>query len=178
MSNQQRLFSVTHWLLKAATVICLLVIGLLCLVFGAMVSAMVGLFHIPVPAADLHGVALGQIFGLIAAAVMVGALIVALVALVFLMAARIVETAQSGDPFVTANARRLEQIGWLLLAAEVIGFVAGMVLPAMVPPQLTGKMEFGFGLSPIGLLSILMIFVLAQIFRHGSEMRAELEGTV
>jgi hypothetical protein len=178
MSNQQRLFSVTHWLLKAATVISLLVIGLLCLVFGAMVLAMAGQFKIPVPAEHLHGVAIGQVLAIVAAAVLAGALIVALVALVFLMAARIVETAQSGDPFVIANARRLEQIGWLLLAAEVIGLVAGMVLPAMVPPQLNGKMEFGFGLSPIGLLSILMIFVLAQIFRHGSEMRAELEGTV
>ena len=33
-------------------------------------------------------------------------------------------------------------------------------------------------LSPGGLFAVLMIFVLARIFRHGSEMRADLEGTV
>jgi hypothetical protein len=31
---------------------------------------------------------------------------------------------------------------------------------------------------PVGVIAILMIFVLAQIFRRGSEMRAELEATV
>ena len=51
----------------------------------------------------------------------------------------------------------------------------------MVPLQLKDHFKFGgfgFDFSPLGVLAILLVFVLAQIFRHGSEMRAELEGTV
>jgi len=106
---------------------------------------------------------------------------------VFLMlraAAQIVQTAIRSDPFVADNARRLMRIGWLLVALEGVGIFAPVLLRRLVihlvPEHLRGQVHFNFGFDmwPIGVIAILMIFVLAQIFRRGSEMRAELEATV
>jgi DUF2975 family protein len=76
--------------------------------------------------------------------------------------------------------RLFDVTGWLLLVVQLIGFIANLSLNAVIPERLKDQVDIGIGfdLSPVGLLAILMIFVLAQIFRHGSEMRAELEGTV
>ena len=49
---------------------------------------------------------------------------------------------------------------------------------AMMPEKIREHVSGGFDVSPVGILAALLIFVLAQIFRRGSEMRAELEGTV
>ena len=46
------------------------------------------------------------------------------------------------------------------------------------PPHEQRYVQAGFDLSPIGVLAVLLIFVLAQIFHRGAQMRAELEGTV
>jgi hypothetical protein len=99
-----------------------------------------------------------------------------------------VETAILGDPFVVSNAARLNQIGWLLLAIEVVDVTFGMVMQLAFPnlPHLgnghpnIGDIDVDFGphLSFVGLLAVLLIFVLAQVFRRGSEMRDELEATV
>jgi hypothetical protein len=48
----------------------------------------------------------------------------------------------------------------------------------MVPERLAHEMNVNFDMSPVGLMGVLLIFVLAQIFRRGAQMRAELEGTV
>jgi hypothetical protein len=49
---------------------------------------------------------------------------------------------------------------------------------SFLPEKVSEHVSVGFDFSPVGVLAALMIFVLAQIFRHGAEMRAELEGTV
>jgi dipeptide/tripeptide permease len=69
------------------------------------------------------------------------------------------------------------QIGWLLLAMQAIGFAADMLM-SVFPEQINEHVHAGFDLSPIGVLAALLIFVLAQIFRQGTQMRADLEGTV
>lgn len=82
----------------------------------------------------------------------------------------IVDSARAGDPFVPENGVRLHQIGWMTLAIHVIAKVST-----------TAALEGYIGLMPIsfiGLLTVLMIFVLARIFEAGSRMRAELQGTV
>lgn len=99
-----------------------------------------------------------------------------LLALVLLMTARIVKTANT-DPFVEDNARRLMQIGWLLLAMQVVGLGADTLM-SLFPKEINDHVHAGFDLSPIGILAALLIFVLAQIFRQGAQMRADLEGTV
>ena len=105
-----------------------------------------------------------------------GVFLLALLTLMLLMTARIVKTAES-DPFVEDNARRLMQIGWLLLAMQVVGLAADMII-SLFPKAVSDHVQAGFDLSPVGILAVLLIFVLAQIFRRGAQMRAELEGTV
>src|SRR5262249_18753127 len=109
-------------------------------------------------------------------AMIVGAL---LFLLLFRLIAKIVESAMLGDPFVGQNATRLNQIGCIFLAMELLGWITGWVVDPLLqklPPDT--HLDLGFDFSPVGLLGILLVFVLAQVFRRGSEMRAELEGTV
>jgi len=181
---QARLFTVTQWLLNAAIAVCLFGGAVLSLALGALALLGTGLWMPADVAADLakglHGASQGFVFFIAAMAVATGIAILALAILIFWAVRQIVDSATHGDPFVTANADRLARIGWLLVAIYAAQF--GMrVVAGLVPAQLKEHMQFdGFGpdFSPLGVLAILLIFVLAQIFRHGSQMRAELEGTV
>jgi hypothetical protein len=184
---QTRLFAVTYWLLNAAIILfgicgCLLVIGLGG-VFGLMIGGIADHFHVP---AVIDGVGRGQIL-LIVGVALAGALAWLVLAMLALRTiARVVETARSGDPFVVENATRLTRLGWLLLSIYGTGIAIALTVTALLPPSLrdgTHHQHFNIQVarpdfSPVGLLAILLIFVLARIFRHGSEMRAELEGTV
>jgi hypothetical protein len=179
MPKGQHLFVVTGWLLNAAMLFSLFLVAVLILAFGACALAAAGLIHLPIPAEDLkdiQGMPLGLAFVAGAVACAAGAFLLGLLTLVLLMTARIVKTANS-DPFIADNARRLMQIGWLLLAIQVVGLAAGMVM-SLFPKEVTDHVHGGVDPSPIGILAVLLIFVLAQIFRRGSEMRSELEGTV
>ena len=132
-------------------------------------------------AAHLKGVSREYVFLIVALAVLAGIAILALAILIFWAVRQIVSSATHGDPFVALNADRLVRIGWLLVGIYGVQFALTTAMGVMVPPQLKDHLKFdGFGLdfSPLGALAILLVFVLAQIFRHGSEMRAELEGTV
>ena len=179
MVDNRHLFTVTHWLLKAATIFCVFLVAVLVLAFSVCALAAAGLIHLPIPAEalkDLKDMPLPLIFAAGAVACASGVFLLALLSLVLLMTARIVKTAQT-DPFVEDNARRLMQIGWLLLAIEAVGFTAGMII-SFFPKEVSDHVQAGFDLSPVGILAALLIFVLAQIFRRGAQMRAELEGTV
>jgi hypothetical protein len=179
MPKTHHLFVVTQWLLNAGMLFSLFLTAVLVLAFGVCVLAAAGLVHLPIPAEDLkdiQNIPLGLLFTAGAIACASGVFLVGLLALVLLMTARIVKTAEE-DPFVADNARRLMQIAWLLLAMQMVGLTADMVME-MFPKGVSDHVHAGFDLSPIGILAVLLIFVLAQIFRRGSEMRAELEGTV
>jgi hypothetical protein len=63
------------------------------------------------------------------------------------------------------------------LALQLVGLAADTAM-SLFPKEVSDHVHAGFDLSPIGILAVLLIFVLAQIFHRGSEMRAELEGTV
>lgn len=92
----------------------------------------------------------------------------------------IINTVDEGDPFNPRNAERLAAMGWLALAGQLI------VLPLMgiaewLAPYLdkAGRpSDFGFGLDLGAILLILILFILARVFRSGAQMRADLEGTV
>ena len=179
MPKAHHLFTATGWVLNAGMLVSLFLTGILVLAFGACVLAATGIVHLPIPTEDLKDlkdISLGLVFVAGAVACASGIFLLALLSLVLLMTARIVKTAET-DPFVADNARRLMQIGWLLLAMQVVGFTAGMII-SLFPKVVSDHVQAGFDLSPIGILAVLLIFVLAQIFRRGAQMRAELEGTV
>jgi hypothetical protein len=88
----------------------------------------------------------------------------------------IVDTVRAGDPFVGANATRLQVIAWVLLALQVIGLVIGGIVKAVSIPGHPLKIAAGFSIN--GWLAVLLTFLLARVFAEGTRMREDLEGTV
>ena len=88
----------------------------------------------------------------------------------------IVGTVREGDPFVAANASRLQTIAWLLLALQVLSLVIGAIDKAVSTPAHPLHLNAGF--STNGWLAVLLTFVLARVFAEGTLMREDLEGTV
>jgi hypothetical protein len=88
----------------------------------------------------------------------------------------IVETVRSGDPFVAANASRLQAIAWALLALQVISIVIGAIGKAISTAAHPVHLDAGFSIN--GWLAVLLTFLLAQVFAYGTHMREDLEGVV
>ncbi|WP_292637309.1 DUF2975 domain-containing protein [Novosphingobium aerophilum] len=98
---------------------------------------------------------------------------------IFQLLKRIVGTVGEGDPFVPDNARRLTQMAWLSLVVQLIGLpLSGLGAWVNRIGEGHTDLEGMGGISGNGLLLMLILFILARVFRKGSEMRAELEGTV
>ncbi|HEX8173029.1 MAG TPA: DUF2975 domain-containing protein [Thermoanaerobaculia bacterium] len=88
----------------------------------------------------------------------------------------IVETLRAGDPFVSANAQRLQTIAWVLLALQVISVIVGAIGKALSNPAHPLHLNAGFSIS--GWLAVLLTFLLARVFAQGTLMREDLEGIV
>lgn len=92
----------------------------------------------------------------------------------------LIETASKGDPFIPDNARRLNVMAWLLLGSQVLTVLVGelrVFAMSLIDPQSKNT----FDIDPIdlaGFLIVLVLFILARVFRHGAAMREDLEGTV
>ncbi|BCA64148.1 hypothetical protein HMP09_3382 [Sphingomonas sp. HMP9] len=87
----------------------------------------------------------------------------------------IVETVRTGDPFVVANADRLQRIGWALFAIQILDLCVGgivLVLDRLGVDHATWVPGF------TGWIGVVMIFVLARVFRLGAAMRDDLAMTV
>jgi hypothetical protein len=88
----------------------------------------------------------------------------------------IVETVRGGDPFVAANASRLQAIAWALLALQLLSLVIGAIAKSVSTPAHPLHLDAGFSIS--GWLAVLLTFLLARVFAEGALMREDLEGTV
>ena len=88
----------------------------------------------------------------------------------------IVGTVRAGDPFVAANAQRLQTIAWALLALQVLSLVIGAIGRAISSPA--HPVDFDAGFSINGWLAVLLTFVLARVFAEGTIMREDIDGTV
>lgn len=135
--------------------------------------------------ATAKGVTAGpELIGAIAL-IMLGIAVLLGLAIYFLdLLRRIVNTVEEGDPFVPQNAERLSRMGWTALAGNLFAIpVGGLVLWIATliedtPAASDMDMSSDVGFSGEGLLLILVLFILARVFRKGTEMREELEGTV
>ena len=87
-----------------------------------------------------------------------------------------VETVRQGDPFVSANARRLQAIAWALLGLQILSIAIGLLAKAASTPGHPVHLDAGFSVT--GWLVVLLAFVLARVFAEGAMMREDLEGTV
>ena len=105
MPGTHHLFTVTRWLLRFAIGFCFFLIVVLALAMGALELAALGLFHLPIPAKEMHGLTMhpdrgGGIAGHRRRGVLAsgaGRLDV------HHLTARIIDTASHGDPFVAVN---------------------------------------------------------------------------
>ena len=86
-----------------------------------------------------------------------------------------IDTLLAGTPFIAANARRLHDIGWALLALQMLDLIYGRLAFAIAGT--TGRpMPWAPGLT--GWIAVLLVFVLARVFAEGTRMQDDLEGTV
>jgi hypothetical protein len=88
----------------------------------------------------------------------------------------IVGTVREGDPFVAANASRLQTIAWSLLALQLFSIVIGAIGKAVSTPAHPVHLDAGFSIN--GWLAVLLTFLLARVFAEGALMREDLKGTV
>jgi hypothetical protein len=88
----------------------------------------------------------------------------------------IVESVRAGDPFVAANAYRLQGIAWVMLALNLLSIVIGAIAKTVSTPAHPLHIDAGFSIN--GWLAVLLTFLLARVFAEGTLMREDLEGTV
>jgi hypothetical protein len=105
-----------------------------------------------------------------------GVLAVPLNHLILTRLLRMVETVSRGDPFIKANAHRLNAIAWALLALQLLSMVIGGIGKAIASKEFPLHLDAGFSVS--GWLAVILTFVLARVFAEGALMREDLEGTV
>jgi hypothetical protein len=88
----------------------------------------------------------------------------------------IVQTVRFGDPFVSGNAARLQTTAWALLGLELLHLAVGAIAAAASSKAQPLDIDWHFSIT--GWLAVLLLFVLARVFEHGTRMRDDLEGTV
>jgi hypothetical protein len=80
-----------------------------------------------------------------------------------------------GDPFRPENVGRLRIVGLALIALEVAGYIVRMALVWALPER-GESVDFTINLS--GWFAILVVFVLAEVFREGARLRRDAELTI
>ena len=88
----------------------------------------------------------------------------------------IIDTVGEGDPFDPANADRLDRMAWLILYGIGLTFVVFGL--AVYVKRHAPDAEITISFDPGIFILVLVLFVLSRVFRHGTEMRRDLEGTV
>lgn len=116
-------------------------------------------------------------YGLVILGFLLLAGLMALTARLLFELRNIVESVREDDPFRPENADRLQRMGWLALGGKglwiavvaIAHWAARFVEPTRGLPQMN---------LLSGILLILILFILARVFRVGAAMRDDLEGTV
>ncbi|WP_301752011.1 DUF2975 domain-containing protein [uncultured Erythrobacter sp.] len=110
--------------------------------------------------------------------------VLAMVALIFLFFGKlrgIIDTVAEGDPFVPENADRLNAMAWLQIGIYILGLVAaaaGMMVVDWAGQFADVEIDGSLDLDLPNVLMVLVLFILARVFRQGAAMRDDLEGTV
>lgn len=93
----------------------------------------------------------------------------------------IIATVGERDPFAPENADRLNFMAWAMLAVQVLMIpLAGLGLYIAKWADEIENSDFTVdaGLDLTGILMVIVLFILARVFKHGAAMREDLEGTV
>ncbi len=171
-------------LLTIARIVLMFFIVILSIAAVALVIALpVMLFNQSALLAELAADGKDLVPGLIPAAafVLVGAAgLLALGIYFLLLLRRIVNSVGEGDPFIPDNAQRLSRMAWVAIIGQAAAVPVGIAVAwiASIAADAGDDIHGEFGFSGSGILLVLILFILARVFRKGTEMREELEGTV
>lgn len=126
-------------------------------------------------AVKYHGRHVAETVALLRVTVLLGVAACVAVDQLFGRLTAILETVRSGDPFVVANADRLQRIGWALFAIQVLDLGFGAIVLAL---DRLGVDHATWVPGFTGWIGVVMLFVLARVFRAGATMRDDLAMTV
>lgn len=106
---------------------------------------------------------------------------VAAVALGAVLLLGVARALRHGDPFTPSSARRLTALGFLVLVVGLVGPVCvellRVVLIETTPAGLRGW-TFSVDLSAWPVLAGMLVLFVAEVFRRGAALRADVEGLV
>lgn len=88
---------------------------------------------------------------------------------------RIFSTLTAGDPFHPDNVTRLRIIGGLLAALEIGRHVVAQASRILIDKEIR---SVDTGLNLTAWFAVLVVFVLAEVFREGARLRSEAELTI
>jgi len=117
----------------------------------------------------------------LAGVMLIGLAIVAMLFVFFGTLRKIIATVGEGDPFAPENADRLSLMGWLMLGVQLALIPAtalGIALARFASEMEDMHLTVDGGWDIEGILLVIILFILARVFRHGAAMREDLEGTV
>jgi len=96
---------------------------------------------------------------------------------------RVFGTLTQGDPFQPENVRRLQMIGFTLAGLELLSYTVrgGMIWVGRT--RMAGDLDLrsvgeGFSFNLTIWFAVLVVFVLAEVFREGARLRREAELTI
>lgn len=117
-----------------------------------------------------------EILGAVILVMVMAAACLSLGAVFFRHLYRLIGTVGEGDPFTPVNAARLRAMAWIAVAVNAI--TVPLALLGTYLDEVSGKVHVNADISIGGILLALILFILARVFRKGTEMRADLEGMV
>lgn len=88
---------------------------------------------------------------------------------------RMISTLRQGDPFHPDNVRRLKRVGLVLAAAAAGAWIGQAILARLSRGADDAPGLFGL-ITPV--FSVLIVFILAEVFREGARLRRESELTI
>ena len=88
---------------------------------------------------------------------------------------RVFGTLTVGDPFRPENVGRLRQVGLALVALEILGYAVRLAVAWLAPEAASANIDV---INLTAWFSILVVFVLAEVFREGARLRGEAELTI
>ncbi|WP_423603980.1 DUF2975 domain-containing protein [Sphingomonas sp. MS122] len=166
--HRDPLLTITQFLLRVVT-------GLIALTAVVVALAIVALILFPHQQLVPRLSADNTLWWVVTAA-MVSLVLLTLYLSFTLTLSRIVATVGTGDPFQPENADRLDRMAWLTLAMQGCLLVLAPMV-GVIASRIDG-LRGDFDVSPDGFILALVLFILARVFRRGTQMRDDLEGTV
>ncbi len=113
------------------------------------------------------------------AAVLMGAEVyIACLVIILNRLRRVMETLTLGDPFRPENVGRLRLIGGVLVALEISSYGVRTILAWTAPVRSLNRTSQEAWFNPTVWFAVLVVFVLAEVFREGARLRREAELTI